>query len=154
MEDITNSVFTEIEIKARPEEVWSVLTDWKKLNEWSSSFVGISVDKMVIGERFMVYFKNPLNGEIIEFERMCTAYEERKKFSWSGEFISGVTDNHIHILEPTENGTTLFKQEDGIHGKHSKLLNLLGKKHMKSMYEKFDRQLKKRVESIYNNKKS
>lgn len=149
MEDHTNSVFTEIEIKARPEEVWSVLTDWKKLDEWSSSFVGISVDKMVVGERFMVYFKNPLNGKIIELERQCTAYEEFKKFSWSGEFVSGVTDNHEHIVVATANGTTLFKNEDGIHGRHSKLLNLLGKVHMKSMYEKFNIQLKERVESMY-----
>ena len=148
MENEMNHVFTEIEINATPQEVWSVLTDWKKLKEWSSSFVGISVDKMVVGERFMVYFKNPLNGKIIEFERKYTAHEEFKKFSWSGEFTTGVSDNHLHILEPTENGTTLFKQEDGIYGKRSKLLNLLGKKHMKSMYEKFDRELKVRVELI------
>jgi len=151
MEDNINTVFTQIEINATPEEVWSVLTDWKKLKEWSSSFVGISIDKMVQGERFLVYFKNPLNGKDIEFERMCTAYKEGSMFSWSGEFTAGVTDNHIHTLELTANGTTIFKQEDGIHGKHSKLLNLLGKNHIKSMYEKFDRQLKQRVESIYNN---
>lgn len=149
MQEKTNTIFTEIEINARPEEVWSVLTDWKKLKEWSSSFIGISVDKMVKGERFMVYFKNPLTGKDIEFERICTAYEEGSLFSWSGEFMTGVSDNHLHILEPTEHGTTLFKQEDGIHGKHSKLLNLLGKKHMKSMYEKFNRELKARVELIH-----
>jgi len=150
MEDYTNSVFTEIEINARPEEVWKVLTDWENLKEWSSSFIGISVDKMMAGERFMVYFKNPLNCKTIEFERKCTAYEEGIMFSWTGEFTSGVSDNHIYKLEPMENGTTLFKQEDGIHGKHSKLLNLLGKKQMKSMYEKFDRELKERVELIHN----
>lgn len=149
MEDHSNTVFTEIEINATPEQVWSVLTDWKRLKEWSSSFVGISVDEMRKGERFMVYFKNPLTGKDIEFERMCTAYEEGILFSWSGEFTSGVTDNHIYSLEATELGTTLFKQEDGIHGKHSKLLNLLGKQHMQSMYKKFDRQLKERVESLY-----
>lgn len=149
-EESTNTVFTEIEINATPEEVWSVLTDWKKLKEWSSSFVGISVDKMVEGECFMVFFKNPLTGDSIAFERMCTTYEEGRMFGWSGEFTSGITDNHIHRLVLTENGTTLFKQEDGIHGKHSKLLNLIGKKHMKAMYEKFDQQLKERVESLYN----
>lgn len=149
MEDNSSTVFTEIEINATPEQVWSVLTDWKKLSEWSSSFVGISADEMRKGERFMVYFKNPLTGKSIEFERICTAYVECRMFSWSGEFTSGVTDNHIYMLEPTENGTTIFKQEDGIHGKHSKLLNLLGKQHMQSMYKKFDRELKVRVELIH-----
>jgi len=150
MEDYTNSVFTEIEINARPEEVWKVLTSWENLKEWSSSFIGISVKQIKVGECFMVYFKNPLNGKTIEFERKCLAYEEGRKFSWTGEFTSGVSDYHIYMLELTENGTTLFKQEDGIHGRHGKLLNLLGKKHMKSMYEKFDRELKERVELIHN----
>jgi len=153
MEDYINSVFTEIEINAKPEEVWRVLTDWDNLKEWSSSFIGISVEQMKAGESFMVYFKNPLNGKIIEFERKCTAYVEGRMFSWTGEFSSGVSDNHIYKLEPMENGTTLFKQEDGIHGRQSKLLNLLGKKHMKSMYEKFDRELKARVELIKENKR-
>ena len=149
MEAKRNSVFTEIEINAKPEEVWSVLTDWKKLREWSSSFVGISVDKLVKGETFHVYFQNPLNGELLEFKRICTEYEEWKTFAWSGELLpNGFTDNHIFTVEPTENGTTLFKQEDGIHGKHSKLANLLSRKHMKSMYERFDRELKDRVESM------
>lgn len=152
MEDKSNTVFTQIEIKATREEVWSVLTDWKNLNKWSDSFVGISVDEMKKGERFMVYFKNPLTGKSIEFERMCTAYEEGSRFSWSGEFTNGVMDNHIHLLETTADGTTIFKQEDGIHGKHSKLLNMLGKKHIQSMYEKFNKQLKERVESIYGSK--
>lgn len=152
MGDNTNSVFTEIEIKAKPEEVWSVLTDWDNLKEWSSSFVGISLEQMKVGESFMVYFKNPLNGKTIKLERMCLTYEECRKFSWSGEFTSGVNDHHIYLLEPTESGNTLFKQEDGIYGKHNKLLNLLGKRHMNNMYEKFDRELKERVEMLYKNR--
>jgi hypothetical protein len=150
MEDKSNTVFTEIEINATTEEVWNVLTDWKRLGEWSSSFVGISTDKLVKGEHFMVYFKNPISGETLEFERMCTGYEEGRMFSWSGEFTSGVRDNHSHVLETMSNGKTLFKNEDGIHGKHSKLINLISKPHMKSMYEKFNQQLKERVESSIN----
>lgn len=63
------------------------------------------------------YFKNPLTGEMLEFERVCTEYEEGEKFSWTGKLNShGMTDNYIYSLESTENGTTIFKQEDGIHG--------------------------------------
>ena len=149
MEAKKSSVFTAIEIHASPEEVWKVLTDWKSLAEWSSSFVGISEEKLVKGESFKAYFKNPLNGKILEFERVCTEYEEGKKFAWSGKLTPhhGFTDHHIFSLEPTESGTTLFKQEDGIHGKLSKIVNVLAKGHMKSMYEKFNQELKDKVES-------
>lgn len=149
MEGKTNSVFTEIAINATPEQVWSVLTDWKRLHEWSSSFIGISVDEMTVGGLFMVYFKHPLTGGRVEFERVCTAYEEGYMFSWTGELIAGHTDNHIHRLETAADGTTVFKNEDGIHGKHGRFANLLSSKHMQSMYEKFNRQLKERVESMY-----
>ncbi|MFN0049848.1 MAG: SRPBCC domain-containing protein [Cytophagales bacterium] len=149
MEDNKNNVFTEIEINASPEKVWSVLTDWKKLKEWSSSFVGISTDQMIKGERFVSYFKNPLTGGAIELEHVCTDYEEGRKFGWSGDIIGKVTDLHIYSVEPTLKGTTLFKQEDGLHGPHSKLLNFLAEHHMMSMYKKFNLELKVRVELLH-----
>ena len=34
-------IFTQIEIEATREQVWSVLTDFEKMPEWSSSFQGI-----------------------------------------------------------------------------------------------------------------
>ena len=112
MENKKNTVFTEIEINATPEEVWNVLTDWEKLNEWSTSFVGISVDELTKGKRFKVYFKNPLNGDVLEFERVCTVYEAGEKFGWSGELTShGFTDNHIFTLEPTESGDLPFSNK-------------------------------------------
>lgn len=149
MENENNTVFTEIEIDAKPEQVWNVLTDWNKLKEWSSSFIGISVNKPVKGERFVSYFKNPVTGKAIELEHVCTDYEEGKKFGWSGDIIGKVTDHHIYSVEPTQNGTTIFRQEDGLHGPHSKFFNLLAKHKMTAMYKKFNKELKMRVESLY-----
>jgi len=149
MEDKNNHVFTAIKINATTDQVWSVLTDWKKLKDWSTSFVGISTDKMVKGEVFISYFKNPLTGGIIEVEHICTDYEEGKKFGWSGNLIGRTKDHHIYSLEPTNNGMTIFRQEDGIHGTHSKLLNLIGKHKMIAMYNKFNRELKEQVESTF-----
>lgn len=144
-----NHVFTEIEINASPEEVWSVLTDWDKLKEWSSSFIGISTKKMVKGEVFISYFKNPLTGGIIELEHICTDYEEGRKFGWSGDIIAKTHDHHIYSLEPTNNGKTLFIQEDGLHGPHSRLLNFLAEHKMAFIYEKFNQELKERVETLF-----
>lgn len=149
MEDKKNHVFTEIEINASPEEVWSVLTDWDKLKAWSSSFIGISTDKLVIGEKFISYFKNPLTGGVVKLEHVCTDYEEGRKFGWSGDIIGKIQDHHIYSLEPTQNGTTLFRQEDGLHGPHSKFFNFLAEHKMMPMYKKFNQELKARVEKLY-----
>lgn len=149
MEDKKNNVFTEIEVNASPHEVWTVLTDWDKLKEWSSSFIGISTNKLIKGEKFVSYFKNPLTGGVMELEHVCTDYEEGRKFGWSGDIIGNILDHHIYSLVPTENGNTLFKQEDGLHGTHSKLMNFLAEHKMLSMYKKFNQELKERVESLY-----
>ena len=149
MEDKKNHVFTEIEINATPEQVWNVLTDWDKLKDWSSSFIGISTERLVKGEVFVSYFKSPITGKAIEFEHICTDYEEGRKFGWSGDIIGKTQDHHIYSVEPTQNGTTLFKQEDGLHGPHSRLLNFLAEHQMMSMYKKFNQELKERVEALY-----
>ncbi len=149
MQDNNNHVFTEIEINATPEEVWSVLTDWNKLKAWSSSFIGISTNKPIKGEEFVSYFKNPLTGGVLELKHICTDYEECKKFGWSGDIIGSIKDHHIYSLEPTINGTTLFKQEDGLHGKHSQLLNFMAENQMLSMYNRFNQELKERVENLF-----
>lgn len=142
-------VFTEIEINATPEQVWSVLTDWDNLKVWSSTFIGISVNKLVKGERFISYFKNPLSTKPIELEHVCTDYEEGKKFGWSGIIIGKVTDHHIYSLESTQRGTTIFRQEDGLYGPYSKFFNLVAKHKMTVLYNKFNKELKVQVESIY-----
>jgi len=149
MEYKKNRVFTEIEINASPQEVWTVLTDWDKLKEWSSSFIGISTNKLIKGEKFVSYFKNPLTGGIMELEHVCSDYEEGQKFGWSGDIVAKLQDHHIYSLEPIENGNTLFKQEDGLHGPHSKFMNFLIEHQMLKMYKKFNQELKQRVELLY-----
>ncbi len=147
MIDPGNSVFTEIEINATPEQVWSVLTDWDRLKEWSSSFVGISSDKMVEGEIFISYFKHPLKDKLIEFEHVCTEYVEGERFGWSGRIVGKAKDHHIYAVVPAKNQKTIFRQEDGIHG--SSFINFLAEHQMTKMYNKFNEELKKRVESLY-----
>lgn len=149
MEDKNNHTFTEIEIDATPEEVWRVLTDWTKLKDWSSSFIGISTDRLVKGEIFTSFFKMPITGKAVGFEHVCTDYEEGRKFGWSGNIIGHAQDHHIYSVEPTESGTTIFRQEDGLHGPHSTFLNFLVEHQMMAMYNKFNQELKERVEAIY-----
>jgi len=149
MENKRNNVFTEIEINATPEQVWDVLTDWDKLKEWSSSFIGISKDQMILGEEFVSFFKNPLGGRPFELKHICTDYEEGRKFGWSGTIVGKVHDHHIYSIAPLKNGRTIFRQEDGLHGKHSKFLNWLAEHKMIPKYKKFNQELKERVETLF-----
>ena len=150
MQDPANSVFTEILIEAPCPVVWDVLTDWPRLKEWSSSFVGISVDQLVQGTVFVAHFKHPLNREPLQFERMCTEYVEGRLFSWSGSLkLGALTDRHVFDVVDMGRNLTLFKQEDGIHGAHSGFMNLLARPHMEAMYHTFNKELKTRVELLY-----
>jgi len=150
MQDKANNIFTEIEINATTDQVWSVLTDWKKLKDWSSSFIGIKEDDLKKGEVSTAYFKNPLTGGVLEFTHIITDYEHGKIFGWSGELNAhGMTDHHIYSIEDTGNGTTLFKQEDGFHGPHGKFMNFLAKHQIKNTYKKFNKELKERVETLF-----
>lgn len=149
MQDSNNHVFTEIEIEAAPADVWRVFTDWGKLKDWSSSIIGISTEKPVVGESFITYLKNPLPGKPLELFHTCTEYEEERIFGWSGTMLGPLKDHHIYSIEPTLRGTTIFRQEDGFHGPLNQLANFLAAHKMKSMYNKFNRELKNRVESLY-----
>ncbi len=109
MQDKTNNIFTEIEINATTDQVWSVLTDWKKLKEWSSSFIGIKEDDLKKGEVSTAYFNNPLTGGVTEFTHIVSDYENGKILGWSGELNSHrMTDHHIYSIEATDRGTAIF----------------------------------------------
>lgn len=144
-----NKVFTSIEINATPMEVWDVLTDWKALKEWSSSFIGVSKDKIEKGDLFISYFEGPILGKIIEFEHVCTDFEVGEKFGWSGRIIKNLNDHHVYSMVESDNNTTIFTQEDGLHGKHSDFMNFLVNHKMLDMYKKFNSELKNRVEFLY-----
>ncbi|MDY8137542.1 SRPBCC domain-containing protein [Aquimarina sp. 2201CG5-10] len=151
---VKNKIFTEIEINASTEQVWSVLTDWNKLKEWSSSFVGISTDNLAKGMHSISYYINPITGKIMNVEHEIVDYEEGSKFGWSGKIIGKVKDHHIFSLEKTNRGTTIFKQEDGFHSKNSlsTIMNFLMRNFMTSSYNKFNKELKERVEFLYSKK--
>ena len=104
-----------------------------------------------MSKKFVVQYKaNHAKALTPEPATVAMIYEHGKIFGWSGELNThGMTDHHIYSIEATDKGTTLFKQEDGFHGAHSKFMNFLAKHQMKSAYKKFNLELKARVESLY-----
>ena len=145
--DTRNKVFTEISINATPKQVWHVLTDWNKLKEWSTSFIGVVDGKMALGEVSTALFINPMNKKEQKFTHTITEFEEEKIFGWSGPVGFGAKDHHIYSLESTPNGNTIFRQEDGFHGGMAFIINPIMKRKLTKAYDEFNQQLKYRVES-------
>jgi len=149
MIDDSNNVYTEVEVNATPEQVWSVMTDWKAYPEWCTSMQGISTDGLTLGQKSITYFKNPITGGMLNFEHEITDYEEGVKFGWSGDVAPGVKDHHVFSIEATEDGTTMFRQEDGFHGAPGGFMNFLAGNAIESSYKQMNVELKARVESLF-----
>jgi len=141
-------VFTEIEINASRDRVWSVLTDFDKMPEWSSSFQGIE-GEFKEGGKAKSYFKAPIGEKNMEFEHTIIEFEEEVSFGWSDPLTMGMKDHHIYKLEELPNGNTRFIQIDGVEGGATHFLGKLVTNSMKSMYLKFNQELKERVEKLY-----
>jgi hypothetical protein len=141
-------VFTQIEIKATKEQVWSILTDFEKMPEWSSSFQGIE-GEFKEGGKATSYFKAPIGKKNMKFEHTLIEFKENVSFGWSDPLMLGMKDHHIYKLETLENGNTLFIQTDGVEGGATHFMGKLMTNNMEKMYLKFNQELKDRVESIY-----
>jgi uncharacterized protein YndB with AHSA1/START domain len=141
-------VFTEIEIAATQDQVWSVLTDFDKIPEWSNSFQGLKGD-FRDGGQATAYFKSPMGNKIMEFQHTLTYFKDGESFGWSDPFMLGMKDNHKYQLKTLDNGNTLFTQTDVLKGGASFLVGGIMASSMKKAYNEFNQQLKERVETIY-----
>lgn len=104
---------TAITIDAPPEEVWKVLTDWKKLKSWSP---GIQSMKGEIRDGNRVELDYRFQGSVNSLQHTLI-YEEGVKFGWSDPVIWGVTDLHLYRVEALPDGSTRFHQTDELRGR-------------------------------------
>jgi hypothetical protein len=138
------TIKTAIIINASPEQVWEVLTDFKKLDTWSTSFQGLEGDFCKDGE-IEVAFKSPFGG-LTKMKKKLFQFEEGRSFAWTGVFLLGMSDYHIHSVKELPNGQTEFSQEDGLQGGASFLLGKVLEKQMQKAYVQFNQELKNVVE--------
>ena len=61
----------------------------------------------------------------------------------------GRQDHHIFRIEELSDGRALFKQQDGLNGKKSYFLVGMVEAQIGKAYDKFNRELKAHVESLY-----
>ncbi|MFB9157024.1 SRPBCC domain-containing protein [Chromobacterium violaceum] len=109
----TRSIATEIDIAASLEQVWQVLTDWRRYPEWNPFIVGLH-GRHEAGAR-LVATLHPPGGRHTTFRPRLTAFDVQTRLAWRGKLlVPGLLDGAHHFqLEPLDGGgTRLHHGED------------------------------------------
>ncbi len=102
---------TQIHIQAAPDKVWDVLMDFDYHPQWNPFIKHISGSRE-IGEMLNI----ELGG--MKFKPIVKEMKENREFRWLGKlWFKGLFDGeHQFILEPNEDGTTTFHQNESFRG--------------------------------------
>ena len=139
------TIYTDIIINAKPEQVWDVLADFETYEDWAIFFMGIKGDFRDGGK-----IDATVQTNVEKNKRRTISHNLKVKngsyFSWSDPFAMGMVDNHTFRVEATEDGKTRFIQTDGCIKGMTWLLGGGVMKFGKENYPLFNRALKAEVE--------
>jgi hypothetical protein len=106
-------LYTEIEIEASPEQVWSLLTDFSHLPEWNP-FMQRASGLVKQGEKIEVRLQPP-DGPGMTIKPTLIKVEPQRELRWLGHLlVPGLFDGeHIFSLEPVaDNRVKLVQREE------------------------------------------
>ncbi|MGI9577536.1 MAG: SRPBCC family protein [Microthrixaceae bacterium] len=107
-----HELVTEIEIEAKPQQVWSELVDLEAWSEWNP-FIIESSGVAEVGAKLINRMQVP-ETRAMTFKPTVTEVREAHSFEWLGHLgIPGLFDGrHRFELHETECGTTLVQSEE------------------------------------------
>lgn len=107
---------SELHIHARPEKVWTILTDFENYPKWNP-FIKSLQGEVKIGNRITARIEPP-NATGMTFKPIVLSRVENKEFSWLGHlWFTGLFDGeHKFELINHGDGTTLFIQSEKFKG--------------------------------------
>ena len=141
-------IHTEIVIDAPISKVWSVLTDFDKMHEWSSTFKGMTGDIRDGGKVEVLFNLNPKRNKITVYHHNLI-YKNGLFFGWEGDvFTMGMRDNHFYRLIDLGNNQTKLIQSDESKGGMTWMMGGVVTKIMLKGYNTFNNEFKRRVESL------
>ena len=138
----THKVYTEILIDAEPADVWKVIIDRDGYKDWNPIIIPIS-GVFAEGET-MEYEWKQNNGEVSKLKSKVIKLVENKELHQHGGTFGILTYDHRYILKP-ENGKTHVTQSEEYNGIG---LWFWDAETMKAEYQKVNKKLKERVETI------
>lgn len=104
-------IHTQISIKAAPEKIWAILTEFENYPAWNPFIQTIKGEKKP-GGKLEIFIQPPGAGGM-KFKPKVLVFEKNQEIRWAGKmFFKGLFEGeHYFLLQPNERGTTEF-----IHG--------------------------------------
>jgi hypothetical protein len=138
------TVYTEVSINAPPERVWSVLRDFEKMGEWSTSLKSIRGD-INNGATVQVEFQF---GDQLLKPAHNLIYKEGEAFGWADpiDILPGLHDFHLYRVVAINANQTRFIQTDQFVGKNAQIKPVELAQQVLPLYQAFNLQLKNKVE--------
>jgi hypothetical protein len=98
-------VETSVEIEARPEQVWDVLTDTASYPDWNPFIRKLDGD-LRVGERIHVQLQPP-GGRAFSLKPTLRVVDAPRELRWLGRFgLPRIFDGeHRFVIEPLDGGT-------------------------------------------------
>jgi hypothetical protein len=136
-------VYTEIEIAAKPETIWSILTDNHKYPEWNPYHVMVK-GKLETGKKLEVRIHKP-NGAMVKIEPHVLRLERNRELTWGGGIRGIFTGKHVFQLERIDAWTTRLIHKETFSGFAVPFASLEA---IEEGYRKMNLALKKRAEAM------
>ena len=107
---------TTVEIKASPETVWAVLTDFDSMPSWNPFMTSIS-GTLSVGARLVVRIVPPGKAGMT-FKPTILAVHANRELRWLGHFLlPGLFDGeHYFLISPLDAKTTRLSQGEKFSG--------------------------------------
>ena len=145
---VNNTIYTEIEIGANPERIWSILVDFTAYKDWNPFIVELA-GRPIVGERLTARMK-PEGTNGMTFTPSVLVSEPNREFRWIGRlFMPGLVDGeHRFALQPLPGGGTRFIQEERFSGILAPLFLRYIRKQTAASFQLMNHALKARSEQV------
>jgi hypothetical protein len=113
---MAKEIRTEIEIKASPEKIWKILTDFEHYDQWNP-FIKSVHGEIASGKKIIVR-REPPGMKGMTIKPTVLTYKANQELRWLGNLIiPGLFDGeHVFELIDNGNGTTTFRQYEYFKG--------------------------------------
>jgi len=113
---MSKEIKTEVVIKASPEKVWSILTNFENYPAWNPFIKSIKGD-VKTGHKIAARIEPP-DASGMTFKPKVLSFIPNKELRWIGHFLfAGLFDGeHKFELIDNRNGTTTFVQSEKFNG--------------------------------------